>query len=620
MTKKAQASTEFLATYGWALLIMFLIVAALVGTGVFNPTRYANEECTFQPNLPCTQYYLLASSTQGGALTFNITNTMGFPIAIMGYAAQIENYLTDCFDEACSPAIYLKQGNSALITIDPLAIPNGFELTDVAKIKATLQFKNCQGKTQSDCISSTDSSYFTAGRINLFPREKLISGGTSAAPCSTGDKRCSYPGITGDIEVCTNGVWGASTSCNTGEICMQSANSVLCKVGSSPDTCVSGEWKCDGNIQVPCMEPIWGSPDINGQPCNDGSGGPICEDYMQGSLRKTQCIPQTIETCDPIPPLLAPASIGTQICDGNILNAYNECMSGGVWNSIACTTPGEVCSQVGPTTVDCVPNSLPLCTNPDGALGDQYCDPNLPGGYYDCTSNGWLGASCEPTKVCMANGNKIICQPPAVCIPGATRCNGDTVQVCQGGVFVDSQSCLNGCEMNGLTAQCAVCQIGSTQCVSDSYFKQNTCVDSGGIASWILEPCDPQYKCLNTECAPDPPPGAPDCIPSSLACGEYGGLNQNKVHQCIFDSQQNKWIYVFDGTFQFDCDAQLNICDRGACVPQPMLPECMPQDRSCGPMGEQFGLDVWECRGGVLTKTEYCEADTYCQNGQCVSR
>ncbi len=35
--KKAQAALEFLTTYGWAILILIIAVASLVGLGVFSP-------------------------------------------------------------------------------------------------------------------------------------------------------------------------------------------------------------------------------------------------------------------------------------------------------------------------------------------------------------------------------------------------------------------------------------------------------------------------------------------------------------------------------------------------------------------------------------------------------
>ena len=43
--KRAQAATEFLMTYGWALLVVAAGIAALAYFGVLNPARFMPENC-----------------------------------------------------------------------------------------------------------------------------------------------------------------------------------------------------------------------------------------------------------------------------------------------------------------------------------------------------------------------------------------------------------------------------------------------------------------------------------------------------------------------------------------------------------------------------------------------
>lgn len=42
---KGQTALEYLMTYGWALLIIVVVGAALYALGVFNPATYATEGC-----------------------------------------------------------------------------------------------------------------------------------------------------------------------------------------------------------------------------------------------------------------------------------------------------------------------------------------------------------------------------------------------------------------------------------------------------------------------------------------------------------------------------------------------------------------------------------------------
>jgi hypothetical protein len=60
--KKGQAMMEYLVTYGWALLALLIVVAVLLSSGVFSPNSFATQECTFQPDLPCSPFIPLTSN------------------------------------------------------------------------------------------------------------------------------------------------------------------------------------------------------------------------------------------------------------------------------------------------------------------------------------------------------------------------------------------------------------------------------------------------------------------------------------------------------------------------------------------------------------------------------
>ena len=48
MKKKAQAAMEFLMTYGWAILVVLIVIGALAYFGVLNPQNLLPEKCTLQ--------------------------------------------------------------------------------------------------------------------------------------------------------------------------------------------------------------------------------------------------------------------------------------------------------------------------------------------------------------------------------------------------------------------------------------------------------------------------------------------------------------------------------------------------------------------------------------------
>ncbi|MCF7861254.1 hypothetical protein K9M79_03325 [Candidatus Woesearchaeota archaeon] len=60
--KKGQAALEFLMTYGWAILVVLVVIGALSYFGVLNPTNLLPEKCALEIGLDCTDYIV----TDGG--------------------------------------------------------------------------------------------------------------------------------------------------------------------------------------------------------------------------------------------------------------------------------------------------------------------------------------------------------------------------------------------------------------------------------------------------------------------------------------------------------------------------------------------------------------------------
>ena len=87
--KKAQAAMEFLMTYGWAILVVLLAIAALAYFGVLNPGKYLPSSCTLGTGLSCNDFKVEANN-----VTLVITNGMGedlnpFTITIGGACASV---------------------------------------------------------------------------------------------------------------------------------------------------------------------------------------------------------------------------------------------------------------------------------------------------------------------------------------------------------------------------------------------------------------------------------------------------------------------------------------------------------------------------------------------------
>ncbi|HLD05263.1 MAG TPA: hypothetical protein VJG90_06100 [Candidatus Nanoarchaeia archaeon] len=62
--RKGQAALEFLMTYGWAILIIFIMIGALVYFGVFNPTKLTPERCAAEIGFECNEWDVTNSRIQ----------------------------------------------------------------------------------------------------------------------------------------------------------------------------------------------------------------------------------------------------------------------------------------------------------------------------------------------------------------------------------------------------------------------------------------------------------------------------------------------------------------------------------------------------------------------------
>ncbi len=74
--KKGQAALEFLTTYGWAFLVILVMIGALAYFGVLDPNKYLPEKCILTTGLDCVDSQLTSSNVR-----LKITNNMGAPLS-----------------------------------------------------------------------------------------------------------------------------------------------------------------------------------------------------------------------------------------------------------------------------------------------------------------------------------------------------------------------------------------------------------------------------------------------------------------------------------------------------------------------------------------------------------
>jgi len=149
MLKKAQAAVEFLMTYGWAILVVLVAVAALAYFGVIDQSKRIPEICLFEPGLDCIETAVVDASAD--TVTFLLINNKGSAI-------DIKNITDDANDECDAPTMQGCTGTACT----PANLP--FRVENNVKVKLVV---TCTG---SDIVS---------GRLKVNP---IVVYSTTASP------------------------------------------------------------------------------------------------------------------------------------------------------------------------------------------------------------------------------------------------------------------------------------------------------------------------------------------------------------------------------------------------------------------------------------------------------
>ncbi len=76
--RRAQAALEFLVTYGWAIMIILVMIGAIGYFGVLNTDRLIPESCNIGAEFSCDDFIVRAdSSAARSEVSISVTNLLG---------------------------------------------------------------------------------------------------------------------------------------------------------------------------------------------------------------------------------------------------------------------------------------------------------------------------------------------------------------------------------------------------------------------------------------------------------------------------------------------------------------------------------------------------------------
>ena len=84
---KSQAALEFLTTYGWAFLVIMIMIGSLAYFGILNPSKLLPNRCNLGSEFTCVDYQI---SETANTFKIKLKNNVGETIAVAAASGKLK--------------------------------------------------------------------------------------------------------------------------------------------------------------------------------------------------------------------------------------------------------------------------------------------------------------------------------------------------------------------------------------------------------------------------------------------------------------------------------------------------------------------------------------------------
>lgn len=137
--KKGQTALEYLITYGWAILIILVVLAVLWYYGVFDPSKWAGEQKYCPSKFLLRDAALTLGAAGAGSVDVVLGNRVGDAITIDGLNITLDGAglgdLAPAEDVAAG-------GQSTTLTVPIAAGLDGYKAGDIVNMEMKVEFTN----------------------------------------------------------------------------------------------------------------------------------------------------------------------------------------------------------------------------------------------------------------------------------------------------------------------------------------------------------------------------------------------------------------------------------------------------------------------------------------------
>ena len=144
--RKAQSAMEYLMTYGWAILIVIIVAAALYALGVFTPAT-TTTEARFQ-TLGASTAHILES---GGTFRIKLPNQVGKTVNVSSVAVAPTAGGTGCTTNSTAFSITPGQVVETTVNCTTLGLGSGSPYS----LKVTVTYTPAGGYSATDSATVT---------------------------------------------------------------------------------------------------------------------------------------------------------------------------------------------------------------------------------------------------------------------------------------------------------------------------------------------------------------------------------------------------------------------------------------------------------------------------------
>lgn len=171
---QGQVAMEYLATYGWSLLALFFVLGMLAASGIFNPGRFASEECTIQPSMPCGSYFIFYNTTSHVLnASIQVANGVGAPVLWRNATITMSDNSGTINGWVYPVPNFTYQGETTYFNFSWNNVQS-FRTSGVRVATLNISFSSCEGYADmASCASPTTGApvHYSAGKISVVPRQ-----------------------------------------------------------------------------------------------------------------------------------------------------------------------------------------------------------------------------------------------------------------------------------------------------------------------------------------------------------------------------------------------------------------------------------------------------------------